>query len=47
MLLVAQGRVVREAFTAEGAARGVAMFERFPDSARGVLILATGGRPQL
>ncbi|EME24484.1 ATPase with chaperone activity, ATP-binding subunit [Rhodococcus qingshengii BKS 20-40] len=42
-LPVSPGRVVREAFTAEGKtkAMGVAMFERFTDSARRVLILAT------
>lgn len=44
LLLVAQSRRVREASTAEGKtkAMGVAMFERFTDSARRVLILATG-----
>nr|WP_256938353.1 hypothetical protein [Rhodococcus qingshengii] len=37
------GGSVREAFTAEGKtkAMGVAMFERFTDSARRILILAT------
>ena len=43
LLLVAQSRRVREASTAEGKtkAMGVAMFERFTDSARRILILAT------